>query len=213
MHMTLPEHLPTLCAHNSGNYMRVNNVFCSEDLMEHIMTCDTVPTQRPILTDHIPIGTIINTRTPYVDQQTQWNWAQTDWDKFTERTREELEKLEAPRELNVMAFHKALKMIDDLFIGLRDELVPKAKPSPYQRRWWNKQLTEMKKCMGNLANKSYSKRHDGNHPIHKEFRCIRQAYNAEIKKAKVNKWIEYIKNANTSSVWEIGRLMENGYTD
>ncbi|KAJ3991716.1 hypothetical protein F5050DRAFT_1535899, partial [Lentinula boryana] len=149
--MTLPEHLPTLCAHNSGNYTRVDNVFCSEDLTEHIMTCNTIPAKRPILTDHLPIRTIIDTRTPYVDQRTRWNWAQTDWDKFKERTKEELEKIEAPRELNdTTEFHKALKTIDDLFIRIRDELVPKAKPSPYQRRWWNKQLTEMKKCMSNL---------------------------------------------------------------
>ncbi|KAJ3823756.1 hypothetical protein F5880DRAFT_1453237, partial [Lentinula raphanica] len=152
--MSLPEHLPTLCAHNSGNYTRVDNVFCSEDLTEHIMACNTIPSKRPVLTDHIPIHTIIDVRVPYADQRMRWNWAKTDWDKFKERTQEELEKGEPPKELhNIAEFNEALKTFDDMFIRLRDELVPKAKPSPYQRRWWNQHLTEMKKRMGNLANK------------------------------------------------------------
>ncbi|KAJ3980695.1 hypothetical protein F5890DRAFT_1419104, partial [Lentinula detonsa] len=47
MQMALPEHLPTLCTHNSGNYTRVDNVFCSEDLMENITVCRTIPAKRP----------------------------------------------------------------------------------------------------------------------------------------------------------------------
>ncbi|KAJ3794384.1 hypothetical protein GGU11DRAFT_652495, partial [Lentinula aff. detonsa] len=154
--MALPEHLPTLCAHNSGNYTRVDNVFCSEDLAEHIMTCNTIPAKRPVLTDHIPIHTIIDVRIPHVDQRTRWNWAQTDWTKFKERTREELERIAPPKELNDEdEFNEALTTFDDMFTRLRDELVPKAKPSPYQRRWWTKQLTEMRKRTSNLANKSH----------------------------------------------------------
>ncbi|KAJ3759429.1 hypothetical protein EV360DRAFT_9432, partial [Lentinula raphanica] len=154
--MALPEHLPTLCAHNTGNYTRVDNVFCSEDLAEHVLMCNTIPSKRPVLTDHIPILTIIDVRVPYADQRMRWNWAQTDWDRFKERVKEELEKKPPPRELhNIDEFNDALKSFDDMFTSLRDELVPKAKPSPYQRRWWNKQLTEMKKKMNNLANKSH----------------------------------------------------------
>ncbi|KAJ3742816.1 hypothetical protein DFH05DRAFT_1373416, partial [Lentinula detonsa] len=158
--MTLPEQLPTLCAHSTGNYTRVDNVFCSEDLTEHILTCNTIPSRRPVCTDHIPIHTIIDVRTPYVDQRTRWNWAQTDWKRFKERTKEEIDKRPPARELNTIdEFNDTLKTLDDMFTSLIDELVPKAKPSPYQRRWWNIQLTEMKKRAGNLANKSHRKRH------------------------------------------------------
>ncbi|KAJ3740764.1 hypothetical protein DFH05DRAFT_1366420, partial [Lentinula detonsa] len=158
--MALPEHLPTLCAHNSGNYTRVDNVFCSEDLMENITVCRTIPAKQPVLTDHIPIQTIIDTRALYADQRNRWNWSKTDWEKFKERMKEELEKIPHPRELNnTDEFYDALNNFDDIFIRLREELVPKAKPSPHQRRWWNTQLKEMKQRMNNLANKSYRKRH------------------------------------------------------
>ncbi|KAJ3743992.1 hypothetical protein DFH05DRAFT_1361711, partial [Lentinula detonsa] len=154
--MTLPEHLPTLCAHNTGNYTRVDNVFCSEDLMEHITVCRTIPAKRPILTDHIPIQTIIDTRIPYADQRDRWNWSMTDWEKFRERAKEELEKIPQPKELkDTDEFNNALHDFNDIFTRLRDELVPQAKPSPHQRRWWNQQLSEMKRRMNNLANKSH----------------------------------------------------------
>ncbi|KAJ3792122.1 hypothetical protein GGU11DRAFT_659858, partial [Lentinula aff. detonsa] len=149
--------------------------------------CNTIPSRRPVCTDHIPIHTIINVHIPYVDQRTRWNWAQTDWNRFKERTREEIDKRPPARELNnIDEFNNTLKTLDDMFTSLIDELVPKAKPSPYQ---------------GNLANKSHRKRHNIQHPVHGEYRQIRQAYNAEIKKAKIDKWVEYIENADTSSVW------------
>ncbi|KAJ3792890.1 hypothetical protein GGU11DRAFT_653855, partial [Lentinula aff. detonsa] len=152
--MALPEHLPTLCAHNSGNYTRVDNVFCSEGLMENIAVCRTILAKRPVLTDHIPIQTIVDTRAPHADQRNRWNWSKTDWGKFKERMRQELEKIPHPRELNnTDEFHDALNNFDDIFNRLREELVPKAKPSPHQQRWWNTQLKEMKQQMNNLANK------------------------------------------------------------
>ncbi|KAJ3709969.1 hypothetical protein C8R42DRAFT_545589, partial [Lentinula raphanica] len=116
----------------------------------------TIPAKQPVLTDHIPIHTVIDVRVPYADQRTHWNWAQTDWDKFKERIKEELDKRPPPREISTIdEFNDALHTFDDMFTQLRDELVPKAKPSPYQRRWWNQQLTEMKRQMNNLANKSH----------------------------------------------------------
>ncbi|KAJ3973002.1 hypothetical protein EV361DRAFT_797049, partial [Lentinula raphanica] len=125
-------------------------------LAEHILVCDTIPSKRPVLTDHIPIHTVVDVRVPYADQRTRWNWSQTDWEKFKERTEEELNKEPPPREINsIDEFNEALHAFDDMFTRLRDELVPKAKPSPYQRRWWNQQLTEMKRKMNNLANKSH----------------------------------------------------------
>ena len=41
MKMALPPYTATLCAHNSGNYTRVDNVFCTASLLDLVVKCDT----------------------------------------------------------------------------------------------------------------------------------------------------------------------------
>jgi hypothetical protein len=41
MKMALPPYIPMLWAHNMGNHTRVDNVFCTEELMDTIIKCKT----------------------------------------------------------------------------------------------------------------------------------------------------------------------------
>jgi endonuclease/exonuclease/phosphatase family metal-dependent hydrolase len=55
MRMVLPEGIPTLKASVSGNYTRVDNVFCSAPLLCSFVLCDTVLGLRPANSDHMPV--------------------------------------------------------------------------------------------------------------------------------------------------------------
>jgi len=57
MKMALPLFIPTLRAHSTGNHTRVDNVFCTEDLMNAIIRCKTDNATHPVKTDHYPIIT------------------------------------------------------------------------------------------------------------------------------------------------------------
>ncbi|KAJ4469788.1 hypothetical protein C8J55DRAFT_401544, partial [Lentinula edodes] len=154
--MTLPGSIPTLQAHNTGNYTRVDNVFCTDTVLDHVIVCDTVPSKRPILTDHLPIHTILDIQIPTVDEREHWNWAKVDWEEFAGRLEEVLGELEPPREIETEEiFWTALGNFDAAIQQVTKEVVPKAKPSPHQRRWWNSTLTEMKKKTGTLSAKSH----------------------------------------------------------
>ncbi|KAJ3884228.1 hypothetical protein GG344DRAFT_34564, partial [Lentinula edodes] len=154
--MALPGSIPTLQAHNTGNHTRVDNLFCTDTLLNHIIVCDTVPSKRPILTDHFPIHTIFDIQIPTVDERERWNWAKVDWEEFTGRLEEELGKLEPPKEIETEEiFWSALGNFDTAIQQVIKEVVPKAKPSPHQRRWWNSTLTVMKKKTGTLSSKSH----------------------------------------------------------
>ena len=60
MKMALLPLIPTLCAHSTGNHMRVDNIFCDEILYEAITICNTDEESRPIKSDHFPIVTQID---------------------------------------------------------------------------------------------------------------------------------------------------------
>ena len=70
------------------------------------------------------------------------------------------------------------------------EVVPLSKPSPYTKRWWNKDLMIMKKKKERLARKSYKRRAEDENPIHEEFRQARNLYSEAIWKAKDNHWVD-----------------------
>src|ERR1700735_3982447 len=74
MKMALPPGIHTLRSHSTGNYTRVNNVFCNEDLLDTIIKCNTDDASRPIKTDHFPIITRLDIHTPTVVQAHRLNF-------------------------------------------------------------------------------------------------------------------------------------------
>jgi len=51
MQMALPKNTPTLQALSMGNYMRLDKVFISTPLINHVMRCCTSPEEQPARTD------------------------------------------------------------------------------------------------------------------------------------------------------------------
>lgn len=66
----------------------------------------------------------------------------------------------------------------------------------------------MKTVKTNLENRSYRKRLEPDHPVHEECRRMRQTFSAEIKHVKADKWVEYMEQADSSSMWGIGKMVE-----
>jgi hypothetical protein len=52
MKMALPAFIPTLQSHSMGNYTRVDNVFCTEGVLNNIIKCNTNDETCPPKTDH-----------------------------------------------------------------------------------------------------------------------------------------------------------------
>ena len=55
MQMVLPKDIPTLEACVTKNFTRVDNVFCSGELVNKFISCNTFPQWRPQKMDHMPI--------------------------------------------------------------------------------------------------------------------------------------------------------------
>ena len=67
--------------------------------------------------------------------------------------------------------------------------VPMLRLSPHTKRWWNKELSALKKKKNQLSNASYTFRAVPDHPIHEEHRKIRNQYGNEIQVAKKAHWL------------------------
>lgn len=60
MKMALPKNIPTLRANGTGNYTRLDNIFCSDEFLDFFIVCDVDSARRPVKTDHFPIHCIID---------------------------------------------------------------------------------------------------------------------------------------------------------
>src|ERR1700722_158627 len=71
------------------------------------------------------------------------------------------------RDQFIQKVDKFISIITDVLHENLEEL----KPSPFSRRWWTKELTDLKKSQNRLSNKSYKLRAIRDHPIHLEFKA------------------------------------------
>lgn len=152
--MALEKYIPTLCAMNSGNYTRTDNVFITDDFHDRILQCKTFPELRPPKTDHIPILTSLDIKWHLKINTLKFNFHKVDWKDFKDMLRTYLldtqdsipPELQTPQE-----FHAALKCVTEAIKKAVECNVPKSRPSLYSKRWWMTELTEMKKTNKMLA--------------------------------------------------------------
>lgn len=91
--------------------------------------------------------------------------------------------------------------------------VPWTKPSPYIKRWWTGELTDLCKRLHNVQKKAYRFRMFGDHPIHEEKDELRNKYAAAMDRAKTTCWIEWLEAAGSSSIWEICSFISQPSSD
>ena len=72
------------------------------------------------------------------------------------------------------------------------KIVPTLRLSPHAKRWWNKELSALKRKKNQLSNASYKYRAVLDHPIHGEHRKVRNLYGNEIRVAKQAHWAEFL---------------------
>src|ERR1700722_7475210 len=141
MHMRLPINKPTLDACATKNYTRVDNVFCSTELAETFVSCDTYPQWRPQKTDHMPIISVLEIEPEVAVYASKYNYKLTDWDEFRKSLGEGLEVLEDTDEItSEEQFYNRLERVDNAIKVAIQKHVPISRTSPYAKRWWNKEL-------------------------------------------------------------------------
>ncbi|THU77757.1 hypothetical protein K435DRAFT_701710, partial [Dendrothele bispora CBS 962.96] len=216
LEMTLPAGIPTLEALSTGNFTRVDNVFCTSTMAERTIRCDTDPGLRPTKTDHFPIVTTLDIRAPLVSSEERLNWKTVKWKELCERLEEDLRLIGEPKEIESKEeFWERLRQVNRVIEDvLRDrDIVALTADSPHQRRWWNKELGRLRQDTARLSRKHYRRRHWFDHPIHELYREVKNYFAAEIKKAKTAKWLEWLELAEGDTIWDIGKMLEGGPSD
>jgi len=110
--MALPKNMPTLQALSTGNYTRLDNVFISTPLINHVMECCTAARERLARTNHIPIVTELDITTDAQKETSQPNFKVADWKKVKKMLGHKLKGLETREDIHTPAeLHTHVKVL------------------------------------------------------------------------------------------------------
>ena len=214
MHMVLPKDIPTLEACATKNFTRVDNMFCSGELVNTFISCNTFPQWRPQKTDHMPIISELEIETERGEYVGKHNYKLTDWEEFRKLLEEKLEETEGTDEITMEEqLYARIAGVDGTIKSAVQLHVPLTRLSTYMKRWWNKGLAKQKREKEKLAWKSYVRRAVNNDPIHKEFCQAWNEYFQAIHEAKTEHWIEWLETLDEEGVWTVNRMTTGPASD
>jgi len=216
LEMVLPKNIPTLEARHSGRWTRLDNVWRNTDSESKILACEVQGNLHPVNTDHLPIITTLDLSYYPTNPNTRFNFKQADWEKFENTVKE---KLESSPTLNSPAFNTKQELedaVNKLFKILQEamaESVPRIKLVPHLKRWWNNDLTEMRKKKNKASARHFKWRGLPEHPSHNEYRIIQKEFAKAIDQAKADHWKGWIEHVTGDGLWKVNKYMSTSPTD
>ena len=214
MDMILPKGIPTLQHMRSKRYSRPDNVFSTPGLQEFVSKCEVDSSLRPTSTDHFPIITKILLPQERTDQPPSFNFREAEWDEFRSKLKPRLaQSLDKPVITNADQLNEA---IGDLTQALQDtihEVVKRSSPRPDAKRWWNGELTKMRKELYVIRADSYRYRAIGNHASHGELKKKSNEYGEAIVKAKRSHWTNYLEEMTANEIWTANKYIKEPVGD
>ena len=172
----------------------IDLVWGNEHAMNSIVKCH-VATENDHGSDHLPIETILDL-TPRITIPTQppYNFAKTDWKALKTKLQE---YLPPSPERNTLTTEDAIDSfateITDAISKAIAETTPRKKPSPFSKRWWNEELTRLRKEL-NQARNLHRRTHS--YVDWTEWKKKRNEYNQKVRNAKYNTWREFVEAAD-----------------
>jgi hypothetical protein len=159
------------------NWTRPDNVWISHQALNLITSCDTDPSLRPVLADHLPIISILDMPIARSPPKPAYNFKAIDFEKFNDALHARLSHDSPAQHIETKPqFFEKVQCLTAIIQETIEDQVPLKKPSPYSKRWWNSELTELKKRKSRLSNEAYKYRDIANHPSKEEHKKVSREY-------------------------------------
>ena len=158
--------------------------------------------------DHYPIETILNLHPcPYgPEAQQPYNYNKTDWNVFQEKLRSYLPALNLYSEPTTLTVDLLARDISAAIKRATTETTPRANICPFSKRWWNNELTALRK-KAQRARRRFRK--TGWPEDEEEWKRRRKAYYHKIEECKRDTWQKFISEADERSIWRVNKYLNS----
>jgi hypothetical protein len=213
MTIALPPDIPAYKT-TTSNWTRPDNVWRNNTTHDPITICDVKPEIRPPQADHLPIYTELDLPTQRSNAPEKRNIRDADFKLINEILQTRLAEKCPAKEIHSK---EELEDTVNTFIETIQEVlnhnVPVTKPCPYTKRWWNKELTELKKKKNKLSKLSYRLRGIHDHPVHAECKAAERKLSVRIDEVKKKHWEDWLEDATPNDIYLANKYINSKPTD
>ena len=208
MDMALAKGTPTHQHNVTKKWSRLDQVFMTEQTLEAVIVCDTVPEERGINTDHLPIITVIDMELTKAPTQVTRNFKDVDWKKFRKTLEGKLDGLGPPKHIKTSnTLSRTCEKLTQAIQKTIEEEVPYTRICGRSKRWWTKELKALRKEADKLGKKAYKFRHNSDHPAHTEHALARKTYEKTVEYSKKHHWRDWLEKASDPDIWTAHRYI------
>ena len=213
MTLTLPSDIPTYKTAMS-NWTCPNNVWHNDNPDNPITICNVDPSICPSQADHLPIVTKLDLSICRASTFPTCNMHDTNFKTINEKLQALLvdqcpaQKIHSEEELE-NTVNALVRLIQEVLT----QEVPATKPSPYTKRWWSKELTELKKEHSKLSKLPNCFRGIPNHAIHAEHKTAANKLRNRIDKTKKEHWTEWLDNTTSQDIYTANKYITSEPSD
>lgn len=212
--MMLPSGIPTHLHNVTKRWSRLDNVFLSEHSENLLISCDTYAEHRGIRTDHIPILTELNLRASVAEETASANFREVDWEEFGKSLEQNLAKTQpAVRIQTQRQLDKCCESLTKAIQETIEEQVPITRITPKSKRWWTKELMQLRKQAGKLGRQSFNLRDEPEHEIHAAHKETAKRYERTLEYTKKQHWRDWLERAEDPDIWTVHKLISTAPTD
>ena len=200
----LPRGTKTWQGPKPGLESTIDLVLVTEELAEEMVKCTIHPTEYG--SDHRPIQTVFDIEMPCRDVEPRFLFKNAPWKAIRDRI---------SRELRLVCWQAwGLQGQTDRFMRIVLaailDLTPRARPSPYAKRWWTTDLTRLRQIYTFWRNQARARRRAGPPApdLERKSKEAAKEYHDAVRKQKRRHWEEFL--ADDGNIWRASKYLGKG---
>ena len=207
LELALPASLPTHVHNVTKRWSRLDQVFVSEHSVNMVTSCNTRADLRGINTDHLPILMELNLDIGTNEAEPHLNFRDIDWDDFAKELGKRLSALEPVTQIITQRhLDHCCNDLTKAIQGTIEEMVPSTDPTPKSKRWWTKELTQLRSHANKLGRLSYARRDMPEHMIYTVHKEAAKRYDKVLQYTKKQHWRDWLERVDEPDIWAMHRL-------